>query len=116
MYIGIQLFAAFDINDHQFSLEILAKKIDLPSWNTLYLNFSFQSFATGYRKWMFFYYVKLKLGASLGSVLDPFFSRYTLPLEDNLRELEKTIVFAHMIPFLNLYPVRPSVKGSLMIF
>ena len=57
MYIGLDLSAAFDIIDHQFLFEILAKMIGLQSVVLLFIKKleSFESFSTNYYKWMCFW-------------------------------------------------------------
>ena len=90
MYIGLDLSAAFDIIDHQFLFEILAKRIGLPSVVLLFTknylsNRSQQVIINGCLSGD----VKVKTGVPQGSVLGPLlFSCYMLPLEDKLKELE----------------------------
>ena len=89
MYIGLDLSAAFDIIDHHFLFERLAKKIGLQSVVLLFIeNYlshrSQQVIINGCLSGD----VKVKTGVLQGSVLVPLlFSCYMLPLEDKLKEL-----------------------------
>ena len=109
MYIGLELSAAFDIIDRQFFFEILATKIGLQSVVLLFIknylsNRSQQVFIMGCLSGD----GKYKTAVPQGSVLGPlFFSCYMLPLEDQLKELEKTNISTQMIPFFTLYSVDP---------
>ena len=74
MYIGLDLSAAFDIVDHQFLFEILAKRIGLQSVVLLFIknclsNRSQQVFIKGCLSGDF----KVKTGVPKGSVLGPYF-------------------------------------------
>ena len=89
MYIGLDLSAAFDIIDHQFLFEILAKRIGLQSvvllFNKNYLSHRSQQVII---KRCLSGDVKVNTGVPQGSVLGPLlFSCYMLPLEDKLKEL-----------------------------
>ena len=89
MYIGLDLSAAFDIIDHQFSFEISAKRIGLQSVVLLFiknylLHRSQQVIINGCVSGD----VKVRTGVPQGALLGPsVFSCYMLPLEDKLKEL-----------------------------
>ena len=71
MYIGLDLFAAFDIIDHQFSIETLAKRIGLQYIVLLFIenlsNRSQQVLINVCRSVV----VQVKTGVPQGSVLGP---------------------------------------------
>ena len=95
IYIGLDLSAAFDIIDHQFLIEILAKGIGLLSVVLLFFknflsNRSQQVIINGYLSGD----DKVKTGVPQGSVQGLLlFSCYILPLEDKLKELEMNYHF-----------------------
>ena len=88
MYIGLDLSAAFDIIDHQFLFEIIAKRIGLQSVVLLFIkNYlshrSQQVIINGCLSGD----VKVKTGVPQGQVLGPLlFACYMIPLEDKLKE------------------------------
>ena len=90
MYIGLDLTEAFDIIDHRFLFEILAKRIGLWSVVLMFIkNYLSIRSPQVIIKWCFSSDVNVKTGVPQGSVLGPLrFSFCLLPLEDKLKELE----------------------------
>ena len=95
IYIRLDLSAAFDVIDHQFLFEILAKRIGLQSVVLLFIKkylsiCSQQVIVNGCLSGD----VKVKRGVPPGSVLaDLPFSCYMQPLEDKVKELETNYHF-----------------------
>ena len=88
MYIGLDLSAAFDIVDHQFLFEILAKRIGLQSVVLLFIkNYLSRRKQQVIMNACLSGDVKVKTGVPQGSVLGPLLlSCYMLTLEDKLKE------------------------------
>ena len=90
MHIGFDLSAAFDIIDHQFLFEILAKRIGLQSVVLLFIkNYLSNRSQQVIINRCLSGEVKVKTGVPQGSVVGPLpFSCYMLPFEDKLKVLE----------------------------
>ena len=115
---GLGLSTTFDIFDHQFLFEILAKSIGLQTVVLLFiknyhLHCSQQIIINGCHSGD----VKVKTGVPQASVPGPLlFSCYMLPLEENWKKLGIQCHFYADDTVLFLCWVRPSVNSCLMIF